>query len=91
MHINVYFKECVNGAIKKSDKFYPSFVYQFKCMRFIFLLEKINSLEALQLVDFSNLTVNVIPMSVSLGIFMMGHTNYSTYFDNCILCNEHSP
>lgn len=63
MHINVYFKECVNGAIKKSDKFYPSFVYQFKCMRFIFLLEKINSLEALQLVDFSNLTVNVIPMS----------------------------
>lgn len=21
MHINVYFKECVNGAIKKSDQF----------------------------------------------------------------------
>lgn len=41
MHINVYFKECVNGAIKKSDQFYPSlFVYHFECMRFIFLLEK---------------------------------------------------
>lgn len=41
VHINVYFKECVNGAIKKSDQFYPSlFVYHFECMRFIFLLEK---------------------------------------------------
>lgn len=60
VHINVYFKECVNGAIKKSDQFYPSlFVYHFECMRFIFLLEKkINSLKALKLVDFSNFTVN---------------------------------
>lgn len=24
VHINVYFEECVNGAIKKSDQFYPS-------------------------------------------------------------------
>jgi len=43
VHINVYFKECVYGAIKKSDQFYPSlFVYHFECMRFIFLLEKKN-------------------------------------------------
>lgn len=64
MHINVYFKECVNGAIKKSDRFYPNFLCTTSNVWDLFFYwKKINSLKALQLVDFSTLTVSGIPMS----------------------------